>query len=212
MTFNNERELKGWYMDFLKMQGCSVYNIESHNNRGIPDLLVMREKFGDFLVELKNDKKAELKGIYYDIKYRPGQIAWHHDYLQAHSYLKCVLVLVATKEGLLLVPSVQCSVVIDLQYDALLLRDMKPGIMLLKIMSELPASNETSRRGLFVDYVRHVFWHDWDFDADVLWNELLPGWDIEENYTGYDVMWRIHIAVVKYWYELSAGKKLRAGA
>lgn len=204
MAFNNERELKGWYMDFLKRQGCSVYNIESHNNRGIPDLLVMREKLGDVLVELKNDKKAELKGMCYDIKYRPGQIAWHHEYLRSHDFRKCVVTLIALRDGFAVVPSTHVSLTVSVEWDMLVMRDVRPGIRTLKLVSEMPYSKESSRRGMFVDFVQHAFGYDWDFDTDVLWKELLDGMDIEEEHTTYEDMWRMWLAVVRYWHAVSS--------
>lgn len=198
MFYENEREFKNKFMRFLERQGCTVYNVESHSVPGIPDLYVLHDRFGDLWIELKNAKHSKFDGYCADIDYRPGQIAWQHRYLEAHMYRRCCLTVVAYRDGCRIVPGVHISNTVEVSYDTLFV-DNFPGIRMLDVASRLPDSDAKTMREFFVDCVQQVFGDDWDFDTDVLWEELLPGWNIDDTPMNYKHKWKVHNCVLGHW-------------
>lgn len=193
-----ERDFKNKFSRFLERQGCTVYNVESHSVPGIPDLYVLHDRFGDLWIELKNDMRSKFNSYCSEINYRPGQIAWQHRYLEAHKYRRCCLTVVALKDSYRIVPGVHTGPTVETAYD-MIFSERMPGIRLLDVASRLPDSDAETMRELFVDCVQQVFGDDWDFDTDVLWEELLPGWNINSTPMKYQQMWKVHNCVLGHW-------------
>lgn len=95
-----------WYKK-LKLQ-LSRYNfsctrIESRTTGvGIPDLFVQGYGF-DVWIELKFQKTTSIR-TNVKVKWRPGQQAWLYNYYLSHNKTKNCITLVATEEGVVLVP------------------------------------------------------------------------------------------------------------
>lgn len=179
-----EREFKNKLRKHLK-DGYNVFveNIESHRSVGIPDLYLLVPRWGDLWVELKNDTFHTVefvrgRGLYggcYPIDYRPGQVMWHRTYAESHSMKQKVVTAVALQDGYVLtnVSAVGTHGITHCG-DCLFLKRL-PSLYELMAMShaiELPFSKYIDLRSMFVDLVRKMMYDDYDFDADVLWQDL----------------------------------------
>ena len=101
--YKTEHEFSKSLSDKLTKAGLMVTRIESHGTgNGIPDMFVCGRGLDTWL-ELKNDTKLSIKDKTIKVAWRPGQIAWMYTYFQKHR-TKCCLTLVATSDGIFIVP------------------------------------------------------------------------------------------------------------
>ena len=103
MSYKSEAMFSRAFCRGLTERNIFYQRIESgETGRGIPDVYI-RLKQREVWVELKNDYRISLHDPLFQIKWRPGQQAWHLKYKKAagtHFCYTCV----ALKDGFILIP------------------------------------------------------------------------------------------------------------
>lgn len=113
MAFDNEHDFSKYLTRKLDAAGMFYNRLESHATaKGIPD--VYCTGLGDdFFIELKHVHQKMRDGL--KVPYRPGQLAWHHEYMIGHTHpvqsLKSVQqkvswVFIACDDGIIAMPMV----------------------------------------------------------------------------------------------------------